>query len=127
MATVQLLEEGPRNYIIKVTGTGGDSAVNIVDVSTLAPPCEEVRLMSCTYDVAGAGGLVTVLWDATATVTAMTASTGSGQTMCFRKIGGLVNNAGAGKTGDVLLTSTAATDFTLVLHFKKVGLTTRWN
>ena len=83
--------------------------------------------MSCTYDVAGDGGLVTVLWDATAAVTAMTASTGSGQTMCFKKIGGLVNNAGAGKTGDVLLTSTAATDFTLVLHFKKVGLTTRWN
>lgn len=120
MATVQVLEQGPRNYIIKVTGTGGDAAANIVDVSTLAPPCEEVRLMSCTYDVAGVGGLVTVLWDATADVTAMTASTGSGQTMCFRKIGGLINNSATGKTGDVLLTSTASTNYTLVLHFRKV-------
>ena len=127
MATVQVLEQGPRNYIIKVTGTGGDSAVTIVDVSTLAPPCEEVRLMSCTYDVAGAGGLVTVLWDATAAVTAMTASTGSGQTMCFRKIGGLINNAATGKTGDVLLTSTASTDYTLVLHFRKVRTVQPYN
>ena len=127
MATVQVLEQGPRNYIIKVTGTGGDSAVNIVDVSTLAPPCAEVRLMSCTYDVAGAGGLVTVLWDATAAVTAMTASTGSGQTMCFRKIGGLINNAATGKTGDVLLTSTASTDYTLVLHFRKVRTVQPYN
>lgn len=127
MATVQLLEEGPRNYIIKVTGTGSDAATSIVDVSALNPACEEVRLMRCTYDVAGTAGLVSVLWDATADVLALSASTGSGQTMCFKKIGGLINNAGAGKTGDVLLTSTATTDYTLVLHFRKVRLLTVYN
>lgn len=127
MATVQVIEEGPRNYIIKVTGTGSDAAVLIADVSTLNPPCEELRIVRCTYDVAGAAGLVSVLWDATADVLALSVSTGSGQTMDFKKIGGIPNNAGAGKTGDVLLTSTATTDYTLVLHFKKVRLTTVYN
>ncbi len=127
MATVQLLEEGPRNYIIKVTGTGSDAAALIADVSTLNPPCEELRIMRCTYDVAGASGLVSVLWDATVDVLALSTSTGSGQTMDFKKIGGLINNAGTGKTGDVLLTSSATTDYTLVLHFRKVRLTTVYN
>lgn len=127
MATIQLLEEGPRNYIIKVTGSGSDIGVPIVVASLLNPPCAEVRLMRVTYDVAGTDGLVTVLWDGAVAVVAVTASTGSGQTMCFRSIGGLINNAGAGKTGNVLLSSTTATDYTLVLHFKKVRLTTVYN
>lgn len=127
MANIQILEQGPRNLVLKVDGTGGDTAQLIADVSALSPPCEELRLMRATYDVDGTAGLVSILWDATADVTALTMSTGSGQTMCFKKIGGLINNAGAGKTGDVLLTSTATTNFTVVLHFRKVRLTTLYN
>ncbi len=127
MPDIQVLEEGPRNYIIKVTGTGGDSAVNIVDVSALTPACSEVRLMKCTYDVDGAAGLVQLLWDATADVTALSVSSGNGQTMCFFKIGGIPNNAGTGKTGDVLLTSTGTTNYTLVLHFRKVRVNPVYN
>ena len=127
MGTVQGLAQGPRNLVSKVDGTGGDSAVNIVDVSALSPPCEEVRIMKVTYDVEGEGGLVTLLWDATTDVTALNVSTGNGQTMCFEKIGGLVNNAGAGVTGDLLLTSTATTDYSLIIKLKKVRLTTVYN
>lgn len=123
MATVQVLEDGFRNYIIKVTGTGSDSTALIVDVSALSPPCSRVRLDKITYDVGGAStSSVTLLWDATADVTMLTVTPGSGQTMCFKKIGGLPNNAGTGITGDVLLTSTADTPYTLVLWFVKNGV-----
>lgn len=120
MATTTILQQGSRNCILHITGTGGDSAVNICDVSALNPPCEEVRILKCKYDVSGSAGLVSILWHATSNTTALTLSTGSGQTLDFTDIGGLKSNAGAGKTGDVLLTSSASTSFTIILHLKKV-------
>ena len=120
MATTKVLLNGTRNYVVQITGTGGDSAVNIFDVATVTPECAEVRIQKCYYDVAGSAGLVTLLWEATANTAALPISTGSGQTLDFHDVGGLVNNAGAGKTGDLLLTSTATTPYTVTLWLKKV-------
>jgi hypothetical protein len=113
---VQILEQGPRNLVVKVSGTAG---ANILDVSTLTPPCEDLRVMKIIYDSPiDPTAVTTITGDATADVTLFTLS-GPGDTYCFHKFGGLVNNAGAGKTGDVIVT-TGDDAVTVVLHLRKV-------
>lgn len=116
----QVIHDGARNYVIKVTGTGADAAALLVDVSAMNPPATRVILQKVIYDVE-VGGQVQLLWDATADTTLLYLNAGNGQTMCFEDIGGLPNDAGAGVTGDVLITSTAALDYSLILWFKKGG------
>lgn len=112
---MQVIEEGPRNLIINFTGAGPDT----VDVSALSPPCEELRIMKIIYDAAAdVAADTTLAWDATADVTAVTLH-GHSETLCFESFGGIPNNAGAGVTGDVIVTKGAA-DVTLVVHFRKV-------
>ena len=119
MATIQVLEEGPHNLILHVTGAGGDAAALLADVSALNPPCLDLRIMKVDYDVED-GGLVTILGAATSDQLLLTCSSGSGQTRCWYKVGGIKNNAGAGKTGNLLITSTADKRFSLVLNLRKV-------
>lgn len=114
----QVLEDSHRNYVVKVTGTPVDSAALLVDVSALAIPCQKVTLMEVWYDV-GTADTVTLLWDASTDVAIATLNPGPGQSLCFKEIGGISNNAGAGVTGDVLLTTTGAAPYFMVLHFKK--------
>jgi hypothetical protein len=118
MATVQVIEDGFRNYIIKVNGAAAEAAALLVDVSTLNPPCDTVALLEIQYDIAPAS-TVELLWDATSDVSMGTFSEGPGQTMCFKSFGGIPNNAGAGKTGDVLITKVGTTAYTMVLWFEK--------
>lgn len=118
----QVLQDGARNYIIKVTGTGTDAAALLVDVSAMAPPATRVVLQKVIYDVE-VGGQVLLLWDATTDTNLLYLNAGNGQTMCFEDIGGLTNDAGTGVTGDVLITSTAH-DYSLILWFKKAGTIT---
>jgi hypothetical protein len=119
MATVQVLEEGFRNYIIKVDGTDVETAAKIVDVSALNPPCTRVRLMKATYNLASTA-VMNLLWDATSAVTLINLNGSNDADMCFVDSGGIWNNAGAGVTGDVLLSGGAATTpYSLVLSFVK--------
>jgi hypothetical protein len=60
-----------------------------------------------------------LLWDATTDVTLLNLSGSNDADMCFEAFGGIPNNAGAGVTGDVLLTTAATTPYTLVMHFVK--------
>lgn len=123
MATKQVLLDNYRYYIIKVFLDAAEAGTNIVDVSALTPPCTRVKLWEAQYDI-DTGSTVELLWDATADVSLMTMSPGPGQTVCFENIGGLTNNAGAGITGDVLVTKVGTTDATLILTFVKKGITT---
>lgn len=120
--TVQILEQGPRNLVLNVLCTAApDAAFLLVDVSTLSPPCDEVRLDCVNYDAA-VGTVATLLWDATTDVPFLTLSEGNGHTRKFSKVGGITNNAGAGVTGDVLLTTagvSATAPISMVLHFVK--------
>jgi hypothetical protein len=112
---MQILEEGPRNLVISFTGAGPDT----VDVSALSPPCEELRILKVIYDCPNEVTAPTTLeWDATVDVTALSLH-GHSETMCFESFGGLVNNAGAGVTGDVIVTKGDAST-SLIVHFKKV-------
>jgi hypothetical protein len=118
MATVQVIEDSFRNYIIKVTGAAAEAAALLVDVSALNPACDAVTLLEVQYDIAPAS-TVELLWDATSDVSIGTFSEGPGQTMCFRAFGGIPNNSGAGKTGDVMITKVGTTGYSMILWFKK--------
>lgn len=117
-SAIQVLEDGPRNYVIKVTCDVVETGTVIVTPSALAIPCNTVRLDMVEYDV-GVGSSMELVWDATAGVTMLTLNEGSGQTFDFRDTGGLNNNAGAGKTGRVLLNKTGTSKSTAVLWFYK--------
>jgi hypothetical protein len=115
--TTQVIEDGFRNYIIKVDGPGSDVLATLVDVSTLNPPCSRVRLYKMTYSFDPAG-TAELFWDATTDVTILNVFGSNDADMCFSDFGGIPNNAGAGVTGDVLLT-TSAHAFSMILHFVK--------
>ncbi len=112
--TMQIIEEGPRNLVISFQGAGPDT----VDVSALNPPCADLRIQRIIYDAANDATATTIAGDATADLTLVTLH-GHSETLCFEDFGGLVNNAGAGKTGDIIVTKGDAAT-TLVIWFKKV-------
>ncbi len=116
---MQVLDQGPRNLVIKFSGAGA----NTVDVSTLTPPCTDLRILKVTYDSPGDGGPITFAGDADTDVTLLTVH-GHSETLCFESFGGIVNNAAAGKTGDIIVTLPAESTATVITHFKKIGTVT---
>lgn len=116
--TTQVIEDGFRNYIIKVDGTAAETGSLLVDVSTLDPPCTRVRLLKITYSL-DPTAIMNLLWDATIDVNLLTIFGSNDADMCFESTAGIPNNAGAGVTGDVLLTTASTTPYTLYLHFVK--------
>lgn len=100
----------------------GESAVLKVDVSTLVPdPTTHLVLRRCSYDVKG--GAVELFWDAAADKLLLLMS-GQMTDRDFSNWGGLKNDAGAGITGDVLLTTVgfvANSGYSITLEFKKGG------
>lgn len=116
--TVQPIEDGFRNYIIKVDGAGGDTVTTLVNPTLLDPPCTRVRLKKVTYSLAPAGDLQ-LLWDATTDIPIVNLFGGSDSKMNFCPTAGIPNNAGVGVTGNVNLSATATTAYTLYLEFIK--------
>lgn len=120
--TTQKILDGAKNAVIKLTNLSdgtGESAVVKVDVSTLSGSPESVSINRITYDVSGMA--VTLLWDATTDVRILTLGSNCG-VLDFNSFGGLPNNAGAGKTGDILLTTTGHTSgdsYSIILELTK--------
>lgn len=112
---VQTILDGEKNVIVKITGTGTQLAV---DVSALVPPCPEVRITKIWYDSDGVAP-VSIDWVATADLSAWVCAANTAETMCFDCFGGLVNNAGAGKNGDVEINGGGAV-YSIVLYCEKV-------
>lgn len=111
--TSQTVQDGGKFAVLKFTNLSdstGETAVKKVDVSALeADPvsgkaCTGVSIYSITHTCAGMG--VQILWDATANVLALELPFDTSDTLDYEALGGLVNNSGAGKTGDVLFTTT---------------------
>lgn len=129
--TIQLLEDGARNAIVKVTGTLDTSNLTnqlIVDCSTLtqggtAPKPTQVRVDHLDYSIADQLELQ-LLWDAT-TPAPLLPLAGRGR-MSFWNFGGLQNNAGAGMTGNIVLSTTGWASgvqiFSLILELVKQGV-----
>lgn len=127
--TSQTILDGPRNLVMNFTNLSdgsGESAVLKVDVSALAAgpngaPCTSVLIWKVKYDIFGMS--VSILWDATTDVRALILS-GYGE-QDFSKVSGIPNNAGTGKTGDILFTTNGASagdTYSIELHcIKKYG------
>ena len=127
--TSQTIIDGERNCVMKFTNVSdgsGESAVAKVDVSALASnaagvACSEVRIMRVSHAIVGMS--VQMFLDATSNVLLMELAESSNGHMDFKDFGGLPNNAGSGKTGDILFTTkghSSGDTYSIVLEMVKV-------
>jgi hypothetical protein len=128
--TTQILEEGPRNVVMKIAGVldTSDYALNTfvsmsaINQGGLGPTPTQVRIDHIDYSISDQLE-VQLFWDATTDVVIMPIA-GRGR-MTFWNFGGLTNNAGAGKTGDILVKTTGWTSgtqvFSVILEMVKQG------
>jgi len=73
-------------------------------------------------DAMTAGMGLNLLWDATTDVVALTFGEADFISLDFSRFGGITNNAGTGKTGDLLFTTVGATNgdrYTVVIEVLK--------
>ncbi len=125
--TKQTLLDGPRNLVVKVhlVGDGTDMAsVLVINASDYSNPTPGVgaslKIMRIWYSLSTFD--VELEWDASSNVDIITLAGGTTDTLDFRSIGGLINNAGSGVTGDIDFTTTGNTtteDGTIILWMKK--------
>lgn len=122
----QVLLDGPRQTIIKVTikgdGTSGELAKAIVfNASSYDPEAISNALMDITYCLTSFSG--ELFWDATTDVALMSLATDHPHHECFFQEGGLVNNGATGVTGDILLSTVglaaSTADGYIIFHIKK--------
>jgi hypothetical protein len=124
----QILFDGERTAIMKFTNISdgtGETKVTKVDASALSPSsfdkaCDGVTI---TKIHALTHGLeVDMYWDATTDVFILSVPQNTMYSMDLTQFGGLWNNAGAGKNGDVLFSTrdvTAGDNYTIILEMVK--------
>ena len=130
VTSIQTLVDGPRNVVIKYDGildTSDVSSTTLIDPASLSAidvnntlPTK-VRIDRVFFDVED-GLAVYLYWDATTPVRIAELAGRGKMNAC--KYGGLTNNAGAGKTGKVLVatqgwSSGTTLSFTLILECVK--------
>jgi len=130
--TSKVLIDGKRNAVLYITlasdGTNETGTV-IYDSSAVAATYGDSDPLTCTIEKvyascnAASTARINLLWDATTDVLALNVPTSTNPTKAdFRDIGGLPNQGGTGKTGDILLTTTglaAGDSLILVLNIKR--------
>jgi hypothetical protein len=126
--TSQTLADGPKYAVIKFTNVSdgtGESAVTKVDVSALASSadgdaCSGVIIERIWWQCIGMK--VQILWDATSDQFCIELGENQSGNHDYTIFGGLTNNAGAGKNGDIKFTTvgaTAADTYTVILYLRK--------
>jgi hypothetical protein len=125
----QTIVDGPSHVAIKFTNISdgtGESAVTKVDVSALEADsrtglsCTDVNIERVWWQCIGMK--VRILFDADTDVMAIELGENQSGDHDYSKFGGLVNNAGTGKTGDVKFTTVGASDgdtYTVILYMRK--------
>jgi|TARA_R110002020_G_scaffold181617_2_gene376706 hypothetical protein len=127
--TSQTINDGERNCIMKFTNVSdgtGESAVAKVDVSALTSnsagvSCSEVRVLRVSHAIVGMS--VQLFLNATSNVLLMELAESSNGHMDFTDFGGLPNNAGSGKNGDILFTTkghSSGDTYSITLEMVKV-------
>ena len=123
---IQTIQDGPRFTVIKAylasDGASGELTDQILfDASTLYGAVTDCTIMKLWASTTGCS--FNLEWDATTDVPVLGFPADFVEDLCFEKFGGLPNNSGAGKTGDILLNTTGFTavgdQITLVLLIKK--------
>jgi hypothetical protein len=126
--TSQTLLDGERLAIMKFTNISdgtGETAVTKVNVSTLTASnsgktCTGVTVTKITSVCHGME--VRMYWDATTDVPFFLGTVNTNYENDFSKIGGITNNAGAGKNGNIVFSTSDATSgdtYTVVLEMVK--------
>ena len=130
--TSQTLVDGDRYAVMKFTNISdgtGESAVTKVDVSALQPlasntaaqkTCTGVSIERIWWQCIGMK--VRILFDASHDVMAIELGENQSGSHDYSVFGGLTNNAGGGKTGDINFTTIghSSTDtYTIILYMRK--------
>ena len=121
----QTILDGERLFIAKYTNISdgtGETAVVKVDVSTLNPSasgnaCNGVKINKIWMAVHGME--VRILWDADVNVLAWQATSNGPYLMDFSSFGGISNNSGTGRNGDIAFSThdaTAGDTYTIILE-----------
>jgi hypothetical protein len=127
--TSQTIIDGEKNCVMKFTNVSdgtGESAVAKVDVSALASnaigvACSEVRVMRISHAIVGMS--VQLFLNASSNVLLVELAESSNGHMDFKDFGGLPNNAGSGKNGDILFTTkghSSGDTYSITLEMTKV-------
>lgn len=120
--TTQTFNAGDRNLIMSFTNLSdgtGESAVKKVDASDNG--VTELRIDRIVANVSGMA--VSILWDADTDVRAFIIGQDTSGEFDFRPFGGLKNNAGTGKTGDINFTThghTSGDSYSIILYMSKL-------
>jgi hypothetical protein len=112
--TSQTILDGERLFIGKFTNISdstGETGVVKIDVSALNPnsfglACTSVKINKIWAQTQGMS--VDILWDASTDLICETIPENQFYFMDYSSFGGFPNNAGSGKTGDVLFTTIGA-------------------
>ena len=124
----QTLADGPKTAVLKLTNISdgsGESAVTKVDVSALQPSadgdtCTGVTIERIWWQCIGMK--VQILWDATSDLFCIELGENQSGDHDYTKFGGLTNNAGSGKTGDLKFTTvghSSGDTYTGILYLRK--------
>lgn len=120
-SSVQITVDGPRNVIAKVVlyaDTGDFASTLVLDPAALSatqPPTNQLRIDEIQYSVED-GWYVNLFWDASAQKH-ITDLAGRGTFLIGGPFGGWQNDAGAGKTGKINLTTTGYSTGTMAATF----------
>jgi len=124
----QTLYDGSKTAVLKFTNISdgtGESAVKKVDVSALnadsdGNPCTGVVIERLWWQCIGMK--VQILWDATTDLLCIELGENQSGDHDYTIFGGLTNNAGAGKTGDIDFTTvghTSGDTYTVIMYLRK--------
>ena len=126
--TSQTLIDGPQTAVMKFTNVSdgsGEAAVKKVDVSALS---NSASGLTCTGVVIEKiwwqciGMKVQILWNASTNVFCIELGENQSGNHDYTVFGGLPNNSGSGKNGDVLFTTvghTSADTYTIIMSMRK--------
>ena len=126
--TSQTLADGPKTAVMKFTNVSdstGESAVTKVDVAALSASadgdtCTGVTIERIWWQCIGMK--VQILWDASSDAFCIELGENQSGSHDYTVFGGLTNNAGSGKTGDINFTTVGASandTYTVILYMRK--------
>ena len=106
--------------VVKVTTTGTNTNQSIVDASAIevAESNPRLAIVACQWTT---GSQTNILFDATSNVVALSLNGNGAYNVGSQQMPSILNNAGTGITGDILLTNSSASVGTIWLKLRKVS------
>ena len=106
--------------VVKVTTTGTNTNQSIVDASALegAESNPRLAIVACQWTT---GNQTNILFDATSNVVALSLNGNGAYNVGSQQMPSILNNAGTGVTGDILLTNGSASVGTIWLKLRKTS------